>query len=378
MVKGKVKKIKESAEKLFGKLDNLDLVVEGVDQVNEKFGTEFGGLKDFEHAEFLKIMSTAGYSIEKATDGEAAFVLQKVAAVEALFLNDPGKKAFKYLHDDRYSFAAFAGRMEKEDGDGSVSRFVEQRPIRLVGPTGSGKSTKARLFHQKMCRTLGREIPLYRINFSSGFDEASFIGHREVREVNGASITTFVYGILPIAMGATGRPGTLIIEELDAARGVHFHLHSVLENPSMLIIGDNNGEVVEGHPDFRIIATSNTAGRGDETGLYSETHQLNAAFNDRWLTFECPYPEDEWEIYEPSVGEDRAKKMEKFATLVRERINEGELMTTMSVRRIETFSELAPQWGLAHAFQHVILSGHVEDEQTILTEIAHKVFGEEF
>ncbi|MBQ2049646.1 MAG: CbbQ/NirQ/NorQ C-terminal domain-containing protein, partial [Spirochaetales bacterium] len=71
-------------------------------------------------------------------------------------------------------------------------------------------------------------------------------------------------------------------------------LNSVLDG-SPLCIAENGGELITPHPMFRFVATANTNGGGDETGLYQGTQRQNLAFADRFILCEIGYPSPEIE-----------------------------------------------------------------------------------
>lgn len=104
---------------------------------------------------------------------------------------------------------------------------------------------------------------------------------------------TFVYG--PLAL-AVKHGHLLIINEMDLAESAELAgLNDILEG-APLVIAQNGGEIIMPHNKFRFIATGNSAGSGDQTGLYQGVLQQNLAFLDRFRIIEATYAE-------PSVEE---------------------------------------------------------------------------
>ena len=132
--------------------------------------------------------------------------------------------------------------------------------ILVHGHTGSGKTS---LVEQVAARL---NFNVVKINFDGGIGRDDLIGTHVVR---GGEVV-FQYGILPRAY--RDFEGCIIcLDEWDA---ISDECAFVLQRPlqredGKLLILENGGEVIplpEGH---HIVATSNTCGQGDDTGLYS-------------------------------------------------------------------------------------------------------------
>ena len=80
---------------------------------------------------------------------------------------------------------------------------------------------------------------------------------------------------------------------LDPATAVG--LNGILDGAS-LCLPMNGGEVIPPHPMFRFVATANTNGGSDDSGLYQSTLRQNLAFMDRFRLCEIGYPEPEAEL----------------------------------------------------------------------------------
>lgn len=158
----------------------------------------------------------------------------------------------------------------------------EDEGLLLVGPTGCGKTSGVTQVFSSL------RMPVQRMNAHRRLEFSDFIGHYTV--VDGDMI--FVEGPLTLAM-RLGQP--FVLDEIDMLDpGVGASLNTAVEE-GYVTIAENGGEVVTAAPGFRFIATANTAGNGDRTGLYQATLRQNAAFLDRFWVVEVDYPEAEQE-----------------------------------------------------------------------------------
>lgn len=159
---------------------------------------------------------------------------------------------------------------------------------------------------------------------------------------------TFEYGPLALAM----RYGAiLLLNEIDlTSPEIAAGLNSVLDG-SPLCIAENGGEIIQPHPMFRFVATANTNGAGDDTGLYQGTQRQNLAWLDRFTICEVGYPDATVEKNLlsqrfPSLPESLCATMVDYANEVR-KLFMGEASTGNLTNTIEvTFSTRSLlRWG---------------------------------
>ena len=137
--------------------------------------------------------------------------------------------------------------------------------ILITGHTGTGKTT---LVEQVAARL---NYSVFKISFDSCVTRNDLVGEWVVRD----GTMTFQRGILPVAMTS---PGSIIIfDEWDTINAdTSFVVQRLMQREDGKLIllekgvdENNRLEVVKMHEDNVIVATANTCGQGDDTGLYA-------------------------------------------------------------------------------------------------------------
>ena len=258
-------------------------------------------------------------------------------------------------------------RFDPEQARAVLHSLVANDRILLVGPTGAGKSS---LIMQLAARL---NWPLTRVNLHGETSASDFLGQHKVKDGN----VYFAYGVLPQAM-MNGH--ILCLEEVDAADpGILFTLQGVLEEGGALTLADNCGEVIKPHPRFRLVATANTLGTGDDSGgLYTGTQVLNAAFLDRWTSvFRVEYlpMEEEAKLVTakaPMLEHALVDGLVKLAGAIRKAIDEDTLYSTFSTRRLLAFAGKIGPLGLQRALEVTVLNKLPKTDRAIVLELAQR------
>lgn len=264
--------------------------------------------------------------------------------------------------DDDYRFP------EKHTKPLTQSLLADDRML-VVGHTGCGKSS---LIMQLAARL---NWPVSRVNLNGETSVSDFVGQWTVSN----KTMEYAYGVLPTAM-KEGR--ILLLEEIDAADpGVLFVLQNVLEENGTLVLTDKGGEVIRPHEKFRIVATANTLGLGDDTGLYTGTRVLNASHLDRWtVVYELDHlPKDEEAALlcakVDSLSVEKADQLVSFAHALRQAFEEEELLTPFSTRRLLALAKAGTLYNdFDAALRTTVLNKLPKSDRITVAEIAQRFF----
>lgn len=211
--------------------------------------------------------------------------------------------------------------------------------VYLHGFHGTGKTTILEQIHARTGR------PFVRVQHTLNMQESDVLGTYVAK--NGE--TPFQLGPLPMAM-LNG--WTYCADEYDYAMPAVTALYQpVLEGKALLIKeAPPEFRVITPHKNFRFVATGNTNGSGDETGLYQGTLLGNAANYSRFhITEEVQYMESSLEVAilvgRTGIDKRDATKIVKFANNVREAYMESKISMTISPRELISAARLGIAFG---------------------------------
>lgn len=213
--------------------------------------------------------------------------------------------------------------------------------VLTYGPSGSGKTS---LWEQIAARL---NMNLLRINFDGGITRVDLVGQYVVK----GKTMEFAYGALPTGMKL---PGTIVcLDEWDTiSEQCSFVLQRPLEQHSQLLILEKGEEIIELHPDNIIVATANTAGMGDDSGLYSQgTKMQNFSQINRFsLTIVLDYlpKKDEEAILLkrfPKLGPLEAEAFVQVAKAMRDAFAQADISAPLTTRDLINWAEKYGIWG---------------------------------
>jgi len=204
---------------------------------------------------------------------------------------------------------------------------------------GTGKTT---LLEQIAART-GR--PFMRIQHTVNMEESHVLGQYRVKDGE----TIFEEGPLAVAM----REGYVYCaDEYDRGTAPVLSVYQpILEGKPLYIKEAPAGQrLIKPHPNFRFVATGNTNGSGDETGLYQGTQMQDSANFSRFgVTVTIDYMEPKIEIMvvagQASIDRKDAEKLVTFANQVREAFKAARMAATISPRELINAAKFAVMKG---------------------------------
>ncbi|MCK1543299.1 AAA family ATPase [Bradyrhizobium sp. 179] len=215
------------------------------------------------------------------------------------------------------------------------------KPALFWGLHGTGKTTQ----WEQVCARTNR--PFQRVQHTVNTEEAHITGqYIVVSEVTVGpdgkdhvhAVTKFNPGPLALAM----KYGWVYCaDEYDFGMPSVLAVYQPVMEGKPLIIKDAPPEwrVIEPHPNFRFVATGNTNGGGDETGLYQGTQIQNAANYSRFaVTKQVPYMDAKIEAAvvagKSGIRMQEATKIVQYATEIRKSFSGGQISNTVSPREL--------------------------------------------
>lgn len=158
--------------------------------------------------------------------------------------------------------------------DDILKHLIINKAVYLVGPSGTGKTTMI----QQIADLLGLEF------YNVGFVADEFTAIKGYMDANGNFVKTPFYT-------AFKEGKILFFDEIDNSENkALIELNKFVSNIGYEPYLFPNGEIVNPHPNFRVIAAGNTWGDGaDQT--YSTREQLDGSTIHRFKRIECNYDE---------------------------------------------------------------------------------------
>lgn len=252
----------------------------------------------------------------------------------------------------------------------------------LHGHTGSGKTT----FIEQVAARLN--WPFARVNFDSEITRMDLIGRDVLKDEGGKTVSIFAEGILPQVMS---QPYILACDEIDFVRpDVAYVMQRALEGNGLMLTEDG-GRVVKPHPLFRIFATGNTVGQGDEFGMYQGARPQSMAFLDRftvWAKVDYMSAEERKKLIAenvPSLDGDTIDQINAYINEHLEAFMESKVLQPLSPRGFVSLANCAMSYysmfpkskrgvALKKALATVVLDRASSTDRATLKGIANRTF----
>lgn len=230
-----------------------------------------------------------------------------------------------------------------------LSLAAARRPILLVGPAGCGKTFVGSL----VAKSLG--LSFSAISCTAGMSETHLLGRSVPNITDGSNrfqSTDF--------LEAYEQGGVFLLDEMDAAdSNLLLIMNTAIANGYVAVPSRTDNPIARKHPDFVIIASANTFGRGADR-MYVGRCQLDEATLDRFRigTIEMDYDRK----VEESICPDA--RLLNVLWQVRDKIVSNKLRRIMSTRFIEdAYRMVSAGWSIEKVVD-VYFQGWSADEKT--------------
>ena len=248
----------------------------------------------------------------------------------------------------------------------------------LHGHTGTGKTT---LIEQVAALLLW---PCMRINFDSEITRMDLIGRDVLSSEGGATVSNFVDGILPQAMMG---PYITICDEIDFVRpDVAYVMQRAFEGNGLMLTEDG-GRIVKPHKMFRLFATGNTVGQGDEHGMYQGARPQSMAMLDRftvWIKVDYMSKGDRMKLLKstaPSLENAELEKINQYVGEHLEAFTTAKVLQPISPRTymafasaVSMFKSMSVPEPVDQALATTILDRASVQDRAVLNGLSNRVF----
>lgn len=243
-------------------------------------------------------------------------------------------------------------------------------PTYAVGHAGTGKST---LFEQIAART---NRPMLRMQHSGNTEESHVLGQYVVKD----DATVWEPGPLQLCM----KLGiACLADEYDRAMPQVLSVYQPVLEGKALVTKEAPPEwrIIKPHPDFRFIATGNTNGAGDETGLFPSTSLQDFANYERFgLMIKIDWMPERQEISivqgQAGVPEEDARQLVKFAREVRKQVDAGNITAPISPRALINAAMIGIRFkNYARALELSYINRLSQTDAEACRQVAQRFFG---
>ncbi len=242
----------------------------------------------------------------------------------------------------------------------------------LQGHTGAGKTT---LIEQIAAHL---NWPFIRINFDSEITRMDLIG-RDTLSVDeeGRVHSQFVDGILPKVMSGAYMA---CFDEIDFVRpDVAYVMQAALEGNGLRITEDGD-RLVKPHEMFRMFATGNTVGQGDEYGMYQGARPQSIALLDRftvWLKVSYLTKDERLDLIKrkfPALKDEDVRIINQYTTEHLEAFASGHVIKPISPRGTLAIAQAMMVLGdIRQALEMTVLDAANRDDHQTLVGLIDRV-----
>jgi cobaltochelatase CobS len=266
---------------------------------------------------------------------------------------------------------------DRELAEQAVLAFMSGDTVLITGLQGTGKSCLL----QEICATL--RIPFWRMSCNRETREAHFLGNPNL-EYDGEGRMHIKQE--PTLLTESLRYGGMFVEDEAFRHNAALVLQSLREKTNRkLLLPNADGRSMEDRilkaPEGRWFygLTDNTAGTGDETGVFDAEVQDASSLDRIDTTLEAKYlgkPEERKLLQrKTNLNDDIINGMIDLAKMMRNAFSKSTMMSTMSVRGLMAWANKAEQ--LQHVgkgLKYTVLNKCSTDDQACIEDMFHQVF----